>query len=203
VPVAGQDTTIEHNRNISFITMKTFLIFALFAFFTIAVTANSPLDEDIVLAGGWRIGQATLMQEDVSDLAKRANSAQITWYTGNDLKNSACYGRNGLKVYNARPSDLIGAMWMQNFEMCYQCVQIKNGKSSVKTIIVKIIDKCAGCPPHHKNIDLTPGAFKKLANPDAGRVEIVWRPLPNCPKTGPWPTFEKSKRRIVKRSKFV
>lgn len=197
MPVAGQDTTTKHNRNISFTTMKTLLIFALFAIFTIAVTANA----DIALPGGWKIGQATLMQNDVSDLAKRGNNAQITWYSGNDLKNSACYGRNGLRVYNARPSDLIGAMWMNNFEMCYQCVQIKNGKSSVKTIIVKIIDKCAGCPPHGKNIDLTPGAFQHLANPDAGRVEIVWRPLPNCPKSGPWPAFETSKRRI-KRSKF-
>ncbi|CAG8500900.1 8805_t:CDS:1 [Paraglomus occultum] len=170
--------------------MKTFLIFALFALFTIAVTANSPLDEDLALPGGWRIGQATLMQNDASDLAKRDFGAQITWYDGNDLKNSACYGRNGLKVYNAKPSDFIGAMSMRNFEMCYKCIQIKNGRSSVKTIIVKIIDLCAGCDPKKKNVDLTPGAFRKLANLDDGRVEIVWRPLPNCPKTGAWPTFE-------------
>ncbi|CAG8541969.1 3169_t:CDS:1 [Paraglomus brasilianum] len=172
--------------------MKTFIIFALLALYTIAATANS----QVALPGGWRIGQANLMDDT---LTKRAVGAQITYYEGPDLKNSACYGRNGLRVYNAKPSDFIGAMWMNKFEMCYQCIEIKNGK--VKTIVVKIIDKCAGCPKGHKNVDLTKGAFSKLANPIDGRVAIMWRPLPNCPTKGAWPTFEGSKRKI-RRSKF-
>uniref|UniRef100_A0A1D1YVN6 Putative EG45-like domain containing protein 1 n=1 Tax=Anthurium amnicola TaxID=1678845 RepID=A0A1D1YVN6_9ARAE len=180
--------------------MKTFIIFALLVLYTIAATANSPL-EDLALPGGWRIGQATVMDHSLGGLTERANGAEITFYEGADLKNSACYGRNGLRVYNAKPSDFIGAMSMSKFEMCYQCLEIKNGKSKVKTIIVKIIDKCAGCPKNKKNVDLTKGAFSKLANPVDGRVAIMWRPLPNCPSKGAWPTFEKSKRKI-RRSKF-
>jgi len=200
VPVAGQDTSTKHNRNISFTTMKTFIIFALLALYTIAATANSPF-ESVALPGGWQIGQATLMDHTLGGLTERGNiPAEITYYEGADLKNSACYGRNGLTVYNARPSDFIGAMWMNRFEMCYQCLEIKNGRSNVKTIIVKVIDKCAGCPPHGKNVDLTKGAFSKLASPNDGRVNIMWRPLSNCPSRGAWPKYEKSRK--IKRSKF-
>jgi len=185
--------------------MKTFLVYALLALFTIAATANSPFEkEGLALPGGWRIGQATLMDNDLTGLAKRDNkyNAQVTWYDGQDLNNAACYGSSGVQVYNAKPTDFIGAMWMRNLEMCYQCLEIKNGKAKVESIIVKIVDKCAGCPPDGKNVDLTQTAFQKLASLDDGRIEIVWRPLPNCPKTGAWPTFEKSGRK-VRRSKFM
>jgi hypothetical protein len=33
-----------------------------------------------------------------------------TWYTGQGLKNAACYGRNGLAPFNPSVSDMIGAM---------------------------------------------------------------------------------------------
>lgn len=187
--------------------MKKFLIFIFFAFFTITSALDSPFEkEDVVLSDGWRVAQATLMdysERDLAerDLAERDFGAQITFYEGQDLKNSACYGRNGLRIYDAKPTDAIAAMWMKDFEMCYQCIEIKNGKKSVKSIIVKVIDKCAGCPPHKKNVDLTRSAFSQLAAVSVGRVEIIWRPLPICPKTGAWPTFEQKKgKRKSKRS---
>jgi len=129
-------------------------------------------------------------------LTKRTN-AQITFYGGEDLKHSACYGRSGLANYNARPTDMIAAMYMRGLEMCYKCLEIRNGKVSTKSIIVKVIDKCAGCPRGAQNVDLTLGAFKKIARPIDGRVAIQWRGLPSCPKTGSWPTLEvrRKKRR--------
>lgn len=33
-----------------------------------------------------------------------------TWYTGDGLKNAACYGRKGLRPWSASVRDMIGAM---------------------------------------------------------------------------------------------
>ncbi|CAG8441176.1 13845_t:CDS:1 [Ambispora leptoticha] len=170
--------------------MKNFsLFFVAFSFIAITLVFASPEP----LPGGWRKSVANLIDErNYFNHTKRVN-AQITYYEGNDLKNSACYGRNGLPVYNAKPTDMIAAMSMSGFEMCYKCIQIKNHKKKVVTVTVKVIDKCAGCPVGGNNVDLTITAFSKLADPVDGRVEIVWRPLPKCPTKGRWPTFEVKK----------
>jgi len=170
--------------------MKNFTLFLTFLLVVaVSMTFASPEPSP------WNDATATLMKredyatESDSSHQKRTN-AQITFYGGEDLKHAACYGRSGMKVYNAKPSDMIGAMFMKGLESCYKCLEIRNGKAKVKTIIVKIIDKCAGCPKGAKNVDLTLGAFKKLAKPIDGRVAIQWRGLPSCPKTGTWPTYE-------------
>jgi len=173
--------------------MLKLLTFALLALFAIAATA---LDSE-----GWHTAEATVM--DYS-LAKRQNAAEITYYEGEDLKNAACYGRNGLKPFNAKPSDFIAAMWMRNLEFCYQCIEVRSGKKKVKTITVKVIDKCAGCPTGKKNVDLTRTAFEKLAPLSEGRVAIQWRPIPKCPQKGAWPTYESKGRKMkTKRNKSV
>ena len=64
-------------------------------------------------------------------------------YSGNDLKNAACYDRNGLPPYSATIHSLIGAMAMKKFEECYKCMKITN-KANKKSVVVKIVDKCAG-----------------------------------------------------------
>jgi rare lipoprotein A (peptidoglycan hydrolase) len=60
--------------------------------------------------------------------------------------------------------------------------------SNKKTIVVKIVDKCAGCIVG-KAIDLTPGAFQKLANLNTGVLDISWKvvtcPSNISPKYGP------------------
>lgn len=60
--------------------------------------------------------------------------------------------------------------------------------SNKKNVIVKIVDKCAGCAVG-KAIDLTPGAFQKLADLDTGVVDISWKaiscPTSITPKYGP------------------
>ncbi|CAG8551206.1 8944_t:CDS:1 [Funneliformis caledonium] len=116
-------------------------------------------------------------------------NSQMTFYEGSALQNSACYGRNGLRNYDANENDMIAAIFMKQLEMCFKCIEVRNPAND-KSIIVKFIDKCADCPPESDNIDLTPTAFKLLANLDLGRVEIEWRPLKECPAKGRWPIFE-------------
>ncbi|RIA86186.1 expansin module family protein, partial [Glomus cerebriforme] len=103
-----------------------------------------------------------------------------TFYEGQSLKNSACYGNSGVRNYDANENDMIAAMNMKDLELCYECLEIRNPTNNNK-IIVKVIDKCDGCPPGGDNIDLTPTAFKQLADLNSGRVEIEWRPLDKCP----------------------
>jgi hypothetical protein len=69
--------------------------------------------------------------------------ALFSRYSGNDLKNAACYDRNGLPPYSATIHSMIGAMAMHNFESCYKCMKITN-KQNHKSVVVKIVDKCAG-----------------------------------------------------------
>ncbi|CAG8740179.1 20992_t:CDS:1 [Cetraspora pellucida] len=116
--------------------------------------------------------------------------AKITFFEGNTLKNAFCYGDGKLPSYDAKPTDYIGAMNMIGKTMCYKCVEIKCGS---KSIIVKIIDKCATCGSRN-DIDLTLAAFKELAPPVKGIVQISWRPLTSCPSTGKWPTLEEKNK---------
>ncbi|KAF7724800.1 hypothetical protein EC973_000757 [Apophysomyces ossiformis] len=123
----------------------------------------------------------------ISDLKKGAEKAldgvtkgRGTWYHGADLKQAACYGRNGLRSYDASAHDMIGAMAMDDFEECYQCVKIVNNAHPELSVVVKIIDKCAACEKG-KHIDLTPRAFQKLApqaDLDLGVLNIRWHKVP-------------------------
>ncbi|KAI8380125.1 RlpA-like double-psi beta-barrel-protein domain-containing protein-containing protein [Blakeslea trispora] len=112
-----------------------------------------------------------------TDLEKRGNRG--TWYSGSDLKNAACYDRIGLPAYSATVYSMIGAMAMKKFENCYKCMKITNNKHKTRTVVVKIVDKCAGCKVN-KAIDLTPYAFKKLEKLDAGVIDISWKAV-KCP----------------------
>ncbi|KAG2195772.1 hypothetical protein INT47_005749 [Mucor saturninus] len=128
-------------------------------------------------------GMATLMNFDNSTISEDSlekRKQRGTWYSGNDLKNAACYDRNGLPAYSASINSMIGAMAMKKFENCYKCMKITNKKNK-KTVTVKIVDKCAGCIVN-KAIDLTPAAFKKLANLDEGVIDITWKAV-TCPKS--------------------
>lgn len=67
---------------------------------------------------------------------------------------------------------------MNKFESCYKCMKITNS-SNKKSVLVKIVDKCDGCRVG-KAIDLTPGAFSKIADLDTGVIDISWKAVP-CP----------------------
>jgi len=69
---------------------------------------------------------------------------------------------------------------MKKFENCYKCMKITNNKNKKKSVVVKIVDKCAGCKVG-KAIDLTPAAFQKLATLNDGVVDISWKTV-SCPK---------------------
>lgn len=106
----------------------------------------------------------------------------VSRYAGQDLRNAACYDRNGLAPFHARVGDMIGAMAMHNFEECYKCMQITNNRKTNLKIVVRIVDKCAACKVKTA-IDLTPAAFRLLnpgGNLDVGVLDISYKPVP-CP----------------------
>ncbi|KAI8146066.1 hypothetical protein BJV82DRAFT_600318 [Fennellomyces sp. T-0311] len=136
-----------------------------------------------------RRGIAKVRSFSESTLSITKRGGRGTWYTGEDLNNAACYDRNGLSAYHASNYDMIGAMAMNGFEDCYKCMKITNNKDKSLSVIVKIIDKCAGCEVG-KAIDLTPAAFKLVAQGgdlDLGVLDISWKPLKHCPKSSLFP----------------
>ncbi|WAS97031.1 expansin EXLX1 family cellulose-binding protein [Nannocystis punicea] len=62
---------------------------------------------------------------------------------------------------------------------CGACVAIDGPDGS---IIVRIVDSCPGCP--QGDIDLSEGAFPKIAAKELGRVPISWRYV-SCATSGP------------------
>ncbi|KAI9283307.1 hypothetical protein BY458DRAFT_428291 [Sporodiniella umbellata] len=100
-----------------------------------------------------------------------------TWYTGQGLKNAACYGRNGRKPLSPSVNDMIGAMAMNDLEKCYKCMEITNIQNKVQ-VVVKIVDKCAACKIN-RAVDLTPKAFSLLSKGslDIGVLNISFKPV--------------------------
>ncbi|RIA86189.1 expansin module family protein [Glomus cerebriforme] len=138
-----------------------------------------------------RAEEGFIRRMEFSSLKKRGDvNAKITFYDDDQLDNSACYGNNGIRSYNAKPSDRIGAMSMRGLEKCYQCLKITNPRNN-RSVTVKIIDKCVGCAKNQ--VDLTPSAFKQIADLDLGIVNIKWTPV-SCPPKGRFPTFEKKRK---------
>ncbi|RGB31222.1 hypothetical protein C1646_709527 [Rhizophagus diaphanus] len=133
--------------------------------------------------------EGVIRRMEFSLLKKRDFNSKMTFYEDDQLNNAACYGRDGIPKYNAKPSDRIGAM--SNNNMCYQCVKITNPKNK-KSVVVKIVDKCEGCPKN--NIDLTRSAFASIANTNDGIVKIKWKGVA-CPSKGRFPTTEKNKKK--------
>ncbi|KAI9143794.1 RlpA-like double-psi beta-barrel-protein domain-containing protein-containing protein, partial [Paraphysoderma sedebokerense] len=75
-------------------------------------------------------------------------------------------------------SDFIGAMNHIDFgtfpralnsPVCHSCVNVCGSKGCQ---IIQITDKCPGCKKG--DLDLSPVAFKKIDDPDRGRVRIKW-----------------------------
>ncbi|KAG9327234.1 hypothetical protein KVV02_002687 [Mortierella alpina] len=60
-----------------------------------------------------------------------------------------------------------------NSPACGQCIRVTGPNGSVD---VQIVDMCPGCKSG--DVDLTPGAFSKIAHIDAGRVPISWERCP-------------------------
>ncbi|KAF9020834.1 hypothetical protein BDZ89DRAFT_957958, partial [Hymenopellis radicata] len=52
---------------------------------------------------------------------------------------------------------------------CWKRVNIQHGGSSIQATVV---DLCPSCEPGH--VDLSPGAFKRLASLAEGEIPITW-----------------------------
>ncbi|KAG0278580.1 hypothetical protein BGZ95_003665 [Linnemannia exigua] len=125
----------------------------------------------------------------------KKHSGKSTWFNGHDLKGAACYGNlMGNSHVNAKDDWMIGAVHMKHYKggersVCFECAKITSGKRS---IVVRIIDACASCAPHH--IDLTASAFKKLAPLKQGVVKTTYE-FVRCPMRGnlKWPKSPKAR----------
>ncbi|TKY86783.1 hypothetical protein EX895_004423 [Sporisorium graminicola] len=101
----------------------------------------------------------TIGASDKDQLWRKA--VQITWYASHDLQNPQC--GNGGGSWQPENSSHIGAVvknW-DNGPQCGEFVKLCNKKANDHCVIVRVIDKCAGCGQDH--VDLTKSAFKKLS----------------------------------------
>ncbi|RUS15740.1 hypothetical protein BC937DRAFT_92053 [Endogone sp. FLAS-F59071] len=118
-------------------------------------------------------------------LSKRGTKGTGTWYSGSDLDDAYCYGRNGLPNYTPTDSDMIASIKMKGLTYCYKCIQVTCGS---KSVILKVVDDCAGCG-NGNDVDMTTSAFKALqvkANLNVGELKISWVVLSKCPSSGKW-----------------
>ncbi|KAJ5021453.1 carbohydrate-binding module family 63 protein [Bipolaris maydis] len=103
---------------------------------------------------------------------------EATFYGGN-LDGGMC-SLTGYKL----PSGIFGTAltdsdW-DSANACGTCVSV-TGPSGDK-ITAMVVDQCPGCGPHH--LDLFPDAFKKLADPSKGIIDVSWEVVP-CGITTP------------------
>ncbi|KAL1925724.1 uncharacterized protein VTP21DRAFT_607 [Calcarisporiella thermophila] len=94
-----------------------------------------------------------------------------TWYTPSD-STGAC----GFDRATTTDNDLVAAISGSLYgpgdngaPLCGRRALVKGPKGSVE---VRIVDKCPPCA--HEDIDLSPNAFKKIADLDDGRVPVTW-----------------------------
>ncbi|KAF9206237.1 hypothetical protein BGZ49_002792 [Haplosporangium sp. Z 27] len=113
----------------------------------------------------------------------QSGSGDATYYDPS-IKNSIGQFQEGACQYPYINSvyDMIAALNKPDFgdfatisqsPACGQCLQV-TGPSG--TIQVQVVDMCPGCTTG--SLDLTPGAFAKIANIDQGRVPITWMRCP-------------------------
>ncbi|MBL8973467.1 MAG: hypothetical protein JNK56_22960 [Myxococcales bacterium] len=94
------------------------------------------------------------------------------------------YGADGSGncSFDAAPGDpLVAAMNDADYAAaaaCGACVEVTGPDA---TIVVRIVDRCPGCPAG--DIDLSEAAFATIARPELGRVPITWRYV-SCPVSG-------------------
>jgi expansin (peptidoglycan-binding protein) len=103
---------------------------------------------------------------NVAELEQRSSSkAQITYYGGQQLKNPACGGP--VPTSNS----MVAAVMDGGDYVCGDRIKIKHGN---RVVSVKVVDFCTSCS--QSAIDLTPGAFSRLANLKQGTIRgaQVW-----------------------------
>ncbi|KAK9674852.1 hypothetical protein K7432_016838, partial [Basidiobolus ranarum] len=105
-----------------------------------------------------------------SSLIKRDYSGDGTYFTPD---RDACTKRGDTSSENDMIASLSKYQFGQDTDeaaMCGKCVKVTGPKGSV---VVLIRDLCGSC--RGGDIDLTPAAFKKIANLKDGRVKVTWK----------------------------
>jgi expansin (peptidoglycan-binding protein) len=124
--------------------MRSFITFAITLLTFSALVLSAPVSLD---------------ESNEVGLERRATSGRITYYTGSMLQNPACGGPD--------PSNnsMIAAVKKGGKYGCGDTLRIKSGS---KSVTVTVVDYCAGCSS--TAVDLTSGAFKRLAKLSKGVV---------------------------------
>ncbi|KAF5369995.1 hypothetical protein D9758_001146 [Tetrapyrgos nigripes] len=98
---------------------------------------------------------------------------KITWYTGSDLLNPSCWDEQS---WAPTDDSFICALTLDgwvNKPACFKFLEVCNGPHIC--IFVRVVDTCAGCESGSKHVDLTKGAFSRLANLDDGVLMVNMR----------------------------
>ncbi|KAL8703604.1 MAG: hypothetical protein Q9201_003229 [Fulgogasparrea decipioides] len=91
----------------------------------------------------------------------------------------AALAQSTMRLYN--PSN------PNNNPLCGHKVRVWETSKPSNTVTVAIMDTCPGCTHSNFDLDLSPAAFNKLANPAVGRIKISWEfAEPVTLKTGPF-----------------
>ena len=95
-----------------------------------------------------------------------------------DTDHVAALATGSMSLYN--PSN------PNNNPLCGHKVKVWESAKPANSVVVSIVDTCPGC--HGKyDLDLSPAAFNKLADPNVGRIKISWEFVePVTLKTGPF-----------------
>ena len=95
-----------------------------------------------------------------------------------DTDHVAALATGSMSVYNpANPN---------NNPLCGHKVKVWQAGKPGNSVVVAIEDTCPGCHGQY-DLDLSPAAFNKLANPDVGRIKIEWEFVDHVTlKTGPF-----------------
>ncbi|KAJ6527681.1 RlpA-like double-psi beta-barrel-protein domain-containing protein-containing protein [Mycena capillaripes] len=102
---------------------------------------------------------------DVTVDAAAAHHGRVTFY----LPNGAV-GACGHPIKTSAHAVALASAQYNDGAHCGKKIKVQhNGKS----IIAKVVDLCPGCPSD--GLDLTRGAFKKLAKPAIGVIEADWQ----------------------------
>ncbi|PWN36419.1 uncharacterized protein FA14DRAFT_135178 [Meira miltonrushii] len=86
-------------------------------------------------------------------------SPRITFYSGSQLDNPACGGPTPSR------NSMIAAVKKGGAFACGDHIRISHKNKHIK---VKVVDYCESCSD--RAVDLTPGAFAKLASLDTGII---------------------------------
>ncbi|KAF7368074.1 Barwin-like endoglucanase [Mycena sanguinolenta] len=101
---------------------------------------------------------------DVTADAAAAHQGRVTFYTPN-----GGVGACGHPIKTSAHAVALASAQYDGGAHCGKKIKVQyNGKS----VIANVVDLCSGCPS--EGLDLTRGAFKKLAKPAVGVIEANW-----------------------------